>query len=94
MVGQQVLTTGGLVLDDATVQDLKASVRGALLRPGDDGYQSARKVWNGMPPRRAARCASWTVMVSPQMACPLHATSPTGGRQAPTPDQSYSMQSG
>src|SRR5919202_1081164 len=60
MVEQRVLTTGGLVLDDATVQDLKASVRGELLRPGDEGYESARKVWNGMidkTPALILRCA-------------------------------------
>jgi hypothetical protein len=27
-------------------------LRGALLRPGDDGYDEARKVWNAMTDRR------------------------------------------
>src|SRR4029077_2472047 len=37
-----------------------AGLRGPLLRPGEGGYDDARKVWNGMIDRRAAlvaRCA-------------------------------------
>jgi FAD/FMN-containing dehydrogenase len=47
-------------LDEAAVQQFKAGFRGALLRPGDDGYDAARRVWNGMIDRRPAliaRCA-------------------------------------
>jgi len=42
------------------LERLKASLRGELLRPGDDGYESARKIHNGMIDRRPAaifRCA-------------------------------------
>src|SRR5918911_976812 len=48
------------VLGEATLGDLQASLRGALLRPGDDGYDAARRVWNGMIDKRPAliaRCA-------------------------------------
>src|ERR1700730_2651379 len=41
------------------IPDLKASLRGALLSPGDPGYEDARRVWNGMIDRRPtliARC--------------------------------------
>ena len=39
---------------------LRASFRGALLRPGEEGYEEARRVWNGAVDRRPAliaRCA-------------------------------------
>jgi hypothetical protein len=45
------------VLDTTT---LRASVRGALLRPGEEGYEETRRVWNGAVDRRPAliaRCA-------------------------------------
>jgi FAD binding domain/Berberine and berberine like len=40
--------------------ELAAGFRGTLLRPGDDGYEQARLVWNGLIDRRPAliaRCA-------------------------------------
>jgi FAD/FMN-containing dehydrogenase len=46
-------------LDDAAVAALKAQFRGALLRPGDAGYDAARSIWNGMidkHPALIARC--------------------------------------
>ncbi|MGH7109437.1 MAG: FAD-binding oxidoreductase [Stellaceae bacterium] len=48
------------ILEETTVQDLAAGLRGSLLRPGDNGYDAARRVWNGMIDRRPAliaRCA-------------------------------------
>ena len=42
------------------VADLKASLRGELLVPGQSGYEQARKLWNGAIDRRPAliaRCA-------------------------------------
>jgi FAD/FMN-containing dehydrogenase len=47
-------------LDDTAVRDLRASLRGALLQPGDPGYDTARKVDNAMIDRHPgliARCA-------------------------------------
>ncbi len=44
----------------ALVGALRDRVRGALLRPGDDGYDDARRVWNGRHDRRPGlvlRCA-------------------------------------
>jgi FAD/FMN-containing dehydrogenase len=35
-------------LDDEAVQALIASVRGPVLRPGEAGYDEARKIWNGL----------------------------------------------
>ncbi len=45
-----VITTTGheTVLNETAVEEFKASVRGAVLRAGDAGYEDARKVWNGM----------------------------------------------
>ena len=43
-----------------TADEFKAGLRGQLLSPGDDGYDRARRLWNGMFDRRPAliaRCA-------------------------------------
>jgi len=40
--------------------ELKASLRGQLILPSDNGYDDARKIWNGMIDRRPKaiiRCA-------------------------------------
>ena len=42
------------------IEDLRARFRGALLRPGEEGYDEARRIWNGAIARRPAliaRCA-------------------------------------
>lgn len=47
------------MVDEAKVQEFKASLRGELIRPGDGGYDDARKIWNGMidkHPALIARC--------------------------------------
>ena len=47
-------------LSDVAVQELGGLLRGELIRPGADGYEAARKVYNGMIDRRPAliaRCA-------------------------------------
>ena len=53
-------TGASAVLEAPVVEALEKQLRGQLLRPGDDAYDSARKVWNGMIDRRPAliaRCA-------------------------------------
>jgi hypothetical protein len=52
--------TGRSALDDTAAQSLQASVRGQVLRPGEEGFDAARHVWNGMIDRTPAlivRCA-------------------------------------
>ena len=46
MVTQEVVTVAGSVLQEAVIQEFKASLRGELIRPGDYEYDAARKVWN------------------------------------------------
>lgn len=53
-------TGGDTVVEEAAIEEFKSSLRGKLLRSGDDGYDEARKVWNAMIDRRPAlivRCA-------------------------------------
>jgi FAD/FMN-containing dehydrogenase len=52
------MTTATLFATDDT--ELRGRFRGALLRPGEEGYEEARRVWNGAIDRRPAliaRCA-------------------------------------
>jgi FAD/FMN-containing dehydrogenase len=49
-----------VTITQLTAPDLRARFRGALLRPGEEGYEEARQVWNGAVDRRPAliaRCA-------------------------------------
>jgi FAD/FMN-containing dehydrogenase len=49
------------------VEEFKASLRGSLLHPGEDGYDQARKIWNGMfdrKPALIARCAGAADVIS------------------------------
>src|SRR5919107_1046299 len=55
---QPSVASGRMVLDDATVQDFTASLRGEVLRPTDEGYDEARTIHNGMIDRRPTLIAS------------------------------------
>src|SRR5271169_630139 len=47
-------------IERAAVQEFRASLRGPLLTVGQEGYDAARRVWNGMidkHPSLIARCA-------------------------------------
>ncbi len=55
-------TIGGREIDlpGSAVDGLATRLRGSLFRPGDQGYEPARELWNGMIDRRpalVARCA-------------------------------------
>src|SRR5436853_5923907 len=48
-----------VLIDDQAVQELAAGIAGELLRPDDEGYDSARAIFNGMydlRPALIARC--------------------------------------
>src|SRR4051812_15707273 len=49
------------VLGEATVQELRETVRGQVLTPGEDGFAEAAKIWNGAHdarrPALIVRCA-------------------------------------
>jgi FAD/FMN-containing dehydrogenase len=67
MVDRRVISITGTVLDEATIQEFKIGLRGDLLRPGDEGYESARKIWNGMidkHPALIARCTGVADVIS------------------------------
>jgi FAD/FMN-containing dehydrogenase len=49
-----------IAVAEATLEEIKSGLRGELIEPGDEGYDEARKVYNGMidrHPRLIARCA-------------------------------------
>src|SRR5258708_34079365 len=50
-------STTGAVLEKPNIEALKASLRGELIQPGDEGYNTARKVYNGMIDKRPALIA-------------------------------------
>jgi FAD/FMN-containing dehydrogenase len=62
MSGIKILGSDGKSksIDGAQVEALKGAMRGALLRPGEAGYDESRTIWNAMIDRRPAliaRCA-------------------------------------
>jgi FAD/FMN-containing dehydrogenase len=60
MASQQQATLPTIALDETAVHAFAAKLRGQALRPGDDGYDAARRVWNAgvdMRPALIARCA-------------------------------------
>lgn len=54
-------------LDSAAVEEFGDQVRGAVLQEGDDGYDEARSIWNGMIDKRPgliARCSGTADVVT------------------------------
>ena len=57
----------GVTLDQETVEAFRANLRGELLVDGDEGYDVARRVWNGMIdkyPAMIARCTGTADVVA------------------------------
>jgi len=55
------------MLNENSIADFKANLRGGLIEPGDKDYDEARKVHNGMihkKPRLIARCADVADVIS------------------------------
>lgn len=53
-------------LPDKKIEELKGGFKGEILLPGDDAYESARKIWNAMidkHPAVIARCAATSDVV-------------------------------
>src|SRR5918992_1257725 len=59
MVEVNITTTTGAesALDKNVVEEFSKGLRGKLVRPGDDTYDAARKVWNGAIDKRPALIA-------------------------------------
>lgn len=59
MVDLQVSTLDGDrgLLGEEVVEEFKGRLRGQLLQPGDNGYDGARMLWNGMIDKRPALIA-------------------------------------
>ncbi|UPV99701.1 FAD-binding oxidoreductase [Halorussus gelatinilyticus] len=54
------MATTSPTVDELTIAELREGFRGTVLEPGDEGYDDARAVWNGMIDRRpavVAQCA-------------------------------------
>ena len=48
MTEQAIANGRGVPVEEASLQKFVAGLRGEVLRPGDDGYEAAREVWNGL----------------------------------------------
>lgn len=65
--GRIVSSIRGADLEKSSIESLQARLQGELLQPGDDGYDSARRVWNGLIDRQPlliARCATPSDVIS------------------------------
>jgi hypothetical protein len=66
-VGQEPISTNGRAFAESTVGTFQSQLRGTLLRPEDNAYDTARKVFNAMIDQRPtfiARCASASNVVT------------------------------
>ena len=59
MADLKIATLSGdyTVISEAAVEDFRASLHGESLRPGDEAYDGARRVWNAMIDKRPAMIA-------------------------------------
>lgn len=54
MVDQAFVTETGETVDSAAMEEFRASIRGPVFVPSDDGYDDERKIWNAMIDRKPA----------------------------------------
>ncbi len=67
MPGREVQNLKGSTVAEDAIEEFASSLRGALLRPDDDGYEATRIVWNGMidrSPGLIARCSGVADVIS------------------------------
>jgi FAD/FMN-containing dehydrogenase len=60
MIEAMQLNGASIELEEEALEDLASDLRGEIIRPDDESYEQARKVWNGMIDRYPAlivRCA-------------------------------------
>jgi hypothetical protein len=60
MQDRPLISTNGSAVDESAIRKLQSNLRGEVARPGDDGYDEARTLWNGCfdrHPDLIARCA-------------------------------------
>ena len=57
MADRRVVNSTGKAVEEASIKEFQASLRGEILRPGDDDYDAARKVFNAMIDKRPAMIA-------------------------------------
>jgi len=60
IMADQAEPTGGIGLEQAAIQEFGATLRGELLRPGEDSYEEARKVFNVMIDTHLYRTLTFT----------------------------------
>src|SRR5687768_1057149 len=54
------LSTATRTTVTGATEELRAAMRGQVLQPGDEGYDAARQIWNGMIDRHPALIARCT----------------------------------
>ena len=47
-------------VSESLIQDFKMSLRGRLLRPGMDGYEDSRRIWNSNVAKRPSLIARYS----------------------------------
>ena len=57
MADRRVVNSTGKAVEEVSIKEFQASLRGKILRPGDDGYDADRKVFNAMIDKRPAMIA-------------------------------------
>ncbi|HYU12038.1 MAG TPA: FAD-dependent oxidoreductase [Stellaceae bacterium] len=60
MTEDTIVAVSGDTIESPAVENFRTALRGQLLRPADDAYEAARKLWNGMIDRRPALIARCT----------------------------------